>query len=177
MESKYWDTATSASIDFSGTVYDLSAVTQGVADTNRIGDQLFPKSLELRMSMVAGDSTNLIRMLIIRYKMDTSITGGPPPTANVLQYTSATHTPLSPVHHDLRKTFDIIHDELFCLVQNASNGQMIVNRVFNLGRVPINFVAGATTGANKIFMVLYSDSGAAPNPGVLFDTRLNFVDA
>lgn len=177
MELKYWEQySTPAGVDFSGTVWPLSDITAGTADTNRIGDKAKPHNFTMKFNLVGADATNLMTVMVVRWKPDSQIEN----LANVSQVlglTGSTLGPLSPPIWDTRQKFDILWGKRYSLA--LSGPQQIEDEVFlNLDKGPsIAYKATTTNGLNKLFLLAISDSGAVSHPTIQFYCRLSFYDA
>lgn len=177
-EMKLFDsTATQQTVSDAGTLTNLTAVGQGDHDDQRQGDKLTPKKLIVKMNFVAGDSTNICRVVIFRWKQ---YSGSIAPTqALLMDYTTANGVlaPLSMYAHDYRSTFQILHDKTIYL-NAVSKPQVGHSFRLNLKRGPkINFVATTTNAQNHIYMYIVSDSAAATHPNYSHISRFNFVDS
>lgn len=171
-EHKYFDFEFNAqTVDFSGAAYSISDVTQGDGDTMRDGDKLLPTSLSVRYAFQAGDATNAFRFLIIRWKCSASTLS----IGNIFQTLGTTRAPYEPLIHDQRNQFDVLMDRLINL--DTYHPQVIINKRLKLAKKMINYSAAGTTGSNKLFVVVVSDSGAAAHPTLNGWTRLNFTDS
>lgn len=177
-ELKFIDLSSAAqTVSDAGLITDLTQIGQGDHDDQRTGDKVTLKSLDLRMNFVAGDATNVMRLIIFRWKQ---YSGSVAPTqAQLMEYGTAVGiiAPLSTYHHDFRGAFQVLHDKTIYL--NAVSKPQVGHRVFlDLKKLPkINFVSTGTTGQNKIYMYLVSDSAAATHPNINIIVRTNFVDS
>jgi len=151
----------------------MSEVTQGVTDSMRIGDVINPKSLNFRFNMVVGDATNFVRAIFYQWHPDNI--GLVPGTANILLYNNTTVKRLtSPYTVDQRKNFTVYWDHVFKM--DATNPIFSINKTFRKLR-KIHFNAGGVTGSNHLYLVMYSDSAAAPDPIVDLTFQLMYQDA
>lgn len=162
-------------VDYGGLYVILSAVTVGNGDSNRTGDQLTPTSLEVRAQFVAGDSTNIVRFLIIRWNVDTTNEGCS--LAQVLQGVNSTNAPLSALNRDSNrgKKFDVLLDKVIGL--DTYNPQVCITELIKLNpQRKVSFYSSGTDGLGHLYAVCVSDSAAASHPTWQFDTRLNYFE-
>lgn len=173
VETKYSEfTATASGFDFSGVIYSLTDIAQGATDQTRNGDELLPTSLDIRMQLVAGDATQAARFMIVRWLPYT--TGAPSITA-ILQGTGSALAPYQSFYHDQRDQFEVLMDKFIKL--DTYHPTFNVRKRLKLAKKMVKYTAGSTTNAsNKLFVVLISDSGAAPNPSFSGVIRTNFSD-
>ncbi len=176
IEKKYFTNYAAGSRDWSGAVYSITDIPQGDTDTTRDGDSLFLKSVQLRYSVVAGDTTNLVRLVMFQYLDDTT-----PTVSNILNsgYLGAAGAPLTPFHHDERSKYRILYDSGPMSVDTYN--PQLVRKVFvknNKKMVnQIRYNGGTTTGSNKIYLIELSDSGAASHPSFNTISKVNFNDS
>lgn len=178
LEQKYFDiSVTAQAVDYSGVINDISAVTQGSGDSNRVGDKIMPHYLSIKGSVVVGDATNAVRVFLIRYKENTN-TGGPP-TMSILLGGPATSTnsPFSQYYWDGRESFDVLKSELFVLDTTNSIQKFEWFVPLDKANKAIEYVSAGTNGRNRFYLCQISDSGAAPNPTTAYVSRLVYYDA
>jgi len=174
-EPNSFDTILAAtSVDYSGLIYSLSDVTQGDGDSNRTGDQITNTSLELRLQVVTGDTSNLLRIIVFRWLPSDSTA---PVVTSILQGVSSTNAPLSALNRDnyRGRLFDVLMDKLFSL--DTYNPTALISEKIRLNaQAKIAYTAAGTTGMGKLYILLVSDSAAAAHPTVQYDSRLNYFE-
>lgn len=173
-ELKFFDlTGGADNVDYTGLTYDLVAIAQGDTDITRDGDKIMPTSMQIRMSFNIGDATNVMRLVVFRWKGYDSVDA--PTTAKIFQFTGSIIGPRSPFLHDQRSRFEVLLDELINL--DAGHTMHTLNTSFALAKKQIEYNAGTTVGMNKLYMCVISDSGAATHPTVTFGIRTYFTDS
>lgn len=170
-EKKFINGTNSAGIDFSGTVTSISDVAQGDTDNTRDGDNLYLTSLQLRWSVVLGDSTNLARIIVFQWKPNST-----PTTGDILITTGSTAAPLSAYNHDTRQSYRILSDSLVAL-NAAETMKAGTSFVVNFPVKQIQYTGSGTTGTNKLYLLALSDSGASSHPTFTYYYKLNYRDA
>jgi len=173
-EEKYQVFYLATNVDYSGAIVDVTAISQGDTDTTRDGDEIMPKSLNIRGTFVNADSTNAYRLIVFRYKNDTSLTGNPAMT-NILNLTASVTAPFQSYYHDARKTYNILHDSMY--VTDTNNSIRKFNLHIPLARKSVNYINGATTGINKIYVGVISDSAASTHPAVSLVAEIRYTDS
>lgn len=178
-EKKYHDIqAGTQSPDTSGVVVDLSAVPQDTTvsgDTVRVGDEIYIRSLQIRGNIIDADSYNAVRVIVFQWLMDTSIAGAAPTVANILQSIAGGYGTLSSFNHDSHTQYRILYDKVF-LPDTDDPIKYFKFYCSKFYRKKISFTAGGTGAANKLYLLLISDSSVASHPRVDYVTRLNFTD-
>jgi hypothetical protein len=175
-ELKFFSTTLGpAATDFTGNVYDISNVGQGVTDSLRVGDSLDWEDILLRYSVVSADTTQLFRMILFSWAQNSA---NPPATpASVLSTIGSVFGPLSPTVFDQSATVTILWDKLLCL-----NSVSVPNQCGTVYlKVPdylkrVQFLNGTTNGNNRIYFCCISDSGAVAHPTIQFYARLTYHD-
>jgi hypothetical protein len=160
--------------DYSGNVYSLSDVSQGDGDSNRTGDQVTPTNLEFRAQVLAGDASNLFRIIIFRWNPSDS---SAPTVTSILQGVASTNAPLSALNRDnyRGKLFDVLLDRLISV--DTYNPSACLSEMIKLNaQKKLAYTAAGTTGMGKIYILAVSDSAAAAHPSLQFDTRLNYFE-
>ena len=66
-ESKYFDYSFNNNVDFSGTIESLTEIVKGNDASDRDGDQVRLQSLSIRGSVLALDTDNTMRVMIIQW--------------------------------------------------------------------------------------------------------------
>lgn len=170
----FYSTYGPTGIDYSGTIVDISAIPQGSTDNSRNGDTLRYKNLYISGNIVAGDATNLLRMIIFRWKPNVGTSVGSVLTASTLGTALAPH---SRYYHDFLPQMRIIYDKLIT-VNAVSKPQVAFKCVLTKGikDVKAQFSAGSTNATNRLYVLLLSDSAAIPNPTVAFAVSIQFQD-
>lgn len=154
-----------------GTILDVSAITQGNADTQRDGDEVTANSLLLRYSMGNGDTTNILRLIVFQWVPATV-----PTVANILVLGGATYDALSMYNTDNAQQFKILFDRQYAL-NNTGGGtpevKTAVQKIY-LTRRKMKFNAASTTASNKVYLLWISDSAAPTHPAYIVVSKLNF---
>lgn len=163
------------SVSTSGLLVDLSQISEGSANGERSGLAIRPKELSFHYENLTTDATNKTRIMIVIWRDDTAQNN-----ATLAQiYQDVTNAlPLSPYHFaNYPSKFQVIYDKIHYLdlITDAVAGAKVVIRK----KLPaqIYFNAGATTGTNKIFLVMWSDSGAASHPTITLSGKFVYTDA
>lgn len=179
-ETKYYDKIDQATaVDFAGTNLTLlTDVTQGTSDLQRVGDKLTIRGMRIRFTFSVADNYNIIRMILFQWIPSNNLLGPVPGYVLSATYLSTSRATEAPYTHDYKSQMIILWDKTINLALNQSNQAKYINKKVKLkfAKKRINFVAGTTAASNHIFLLLVSDSGAVPHPGVSFVSRLWYDD-
>lgn len=153
------------------TVVDLTAVAQGDGEQSRDGDSIKITGMYGRGVLFWGDAVNMIRLTVIRWKCNSV------PTAAQIYDTTAIGTNggmFSSFNHKYRDNFVVISDKYVDIDSYHPYKQVIIKA----GAQPkTTFNGAATTGGNKLFLILSSDSSAAGHPSLTMRADVHYIDA
>lgn len=169
------------SVDSTGDVLHLTAITQGDGDSNRDGDQVHLSKIEMRGMVTVADTTNKLRLVVFRWNGDKT-----PEIGDIIRNYSAGGADLDfirPYNHDHRGNFKILYDKWWHL--NSNSAELVLNDI------PFRFIRyGDRLGAKKIYYenatdtplkggvwaLAFSDSGAVANPAVTYEFEAIYTD-
>lgn len=181
-EKKYKDT-TAAAADVTSTVgfIQLSTISQGDGESERIGDSVACTSLHLKGtigalgSAVTAGTAYYTRMIVFRWKPDTAAES-PTAVTDILQAASAYSQVVG--EDTQRNKFDILYDNFDTFIgRNGGNGR--VNRDFDRFikcKKKIHFNAALTTGSNHIYLMYYCNDATANAVEISYSARLRYVE-
>jgi len=158
-------------VDFSGSLWQISAIPQGDTDSQRDGDSLRYKHISLRFGWSAGDGANFVRVVLFKWSDRTT-----PTSATILQIVGTANAPFSSFTWDSKKQITLIYDELFALVDEADNS-IVCRKIERVVRGTPQYQAATINGTHQIWLLAISDSGATPNPQFNFVAQLTYTDS
>lgn len=171
VEVKYSEIARQGiSVSSSHTIFDESQISQGVEHNKRVGDAIKIKGIFVRGHILGADSTNVVRLTVIRYKPS-----GSPSSSEIFDDINigANGAMFSPINHDYRKEFVVLHDRFY--YTNTYHQQ--VPFTVNIKSQPMtHFNDTANSGQNKIYFIWSSDSVAATHPTVSYRGETRYTD-
>jgi len=180
-DEKYFDTTwVAVNVTTTLTIYSVTAIPQGNAQSQRIGDKVMPLRAKCLLQLYGSstDIQNFVRVILFRFKPNNAAGSFPLSTGVVLDHgasgvSAETNSPYSFANRDV---FTIVKDTIVPMCYNGANG--VAEWVFDAAFPPVAtvFTAGLTTGANQLFLMLGSDSSAAPHPTVTGVFRLFYTD-
>lgn len=175
IEKKFSDHLAQVDVGNAGTITNLTTMVQGIKDTERIGDTVTLKSIQLRFNafMAAGVGNSTARFIIYYDKQNSSAN-----PIDILQNVGGAQSVHSDYHHDRRHEFVILYDNLYSLNDSGASGK-IFKRFINLRNKVCQFHAGTTTvNTGAIKLLLIAQTGVAlEQPGFNYFIRLNYTDA
>lgn len=173
-EKKYFDYTNTHSLSSTWGLTAICTPSQVAGDSGRDGDEILQKSLMLHASFVGQDSTNVIRLVVIRWLAD-----GNPTAANIFSDDTTVYSPLSMYRHDDRKLFNVIYDSGLIGLANAAGGKLHATRSTSksLSLYHQQFSGGTTNNVKGgLYMFYVSDSIAVGHPTLVVRTRVHYLD-
>lgn len=174
-------TYAAAGVDFDGTISDLSGLSLGTANINRIGAEIRMQRLHLKFYTIPGSAHEgySFRFIIFKWLVDDNIQA--PIPSYILTSNSTTEAPQSTYNQDRRDDFTIVYDSGVIIPGNIPNGSLCRNVTKSLKNYKIQYNLGnVTTGKNKLYSLTISDrdsSGGTHEPIMSAAMRLWFKDA
>lgn len=153
-----------------GQVTNLCPLAQGSSNGTRVGDQVMMKSLVLRMSIVHQDSTNVVRVMIVKWNEV-----GTPSLSNILEAPAlGQNYPYAPVNWNNRHQYRIMYDNLFATSTNTN--AVLVEKIFIKSLGKQQFQIGSTVPEQgSVYWIAVSDSPAS-GPTVSLMWSVSFTD-
>lgn len=176
-ELKAIDTAVLQSPTGAGLCQVLTMPSQGDSLSTRDGDEILLKKLSCRLNVISADNTNIVRLIVFRWRADNTTAANVPIPTNILQNLNATAFYNYTAFRSNEMT--ILYDKLVALSSTGSQDMIIRRDLYgkNLGKKRITFDAAVITGTDQIYYLLISDSVAAPHPQVGGYFRLEYTDS
>lgn len=166
----YNTTASNVPADYTGSSTSLNIPSQGLLDTNRVGDSLKCQNLTFRFIGSRGTTDCFVRY-IIYWDQQNQISLG----SDLLENVGSQQAVISPKNYDNRFRSSILHDYSHFLTASDPLCKSEIS-------IPINRHTqfnGATTtiqtGALKV-LVISSLVAGATTPSVTWNSRLSFTD-
>lgn len=169
--------ALSVTESVTGTVYDLSAVPQGDTDLTRDGDQLYMGSMSFMYQWYQADDANTCRTIIFQWFPATTPTAG-----DIITSGLGGSAPNYLYETDKAWQYKILYDKTVTINRLVSTSPAtaaytrVIKRRIRPSRKKIQFTGGTTTGTNKIYLLVITDSGVTTHPHIEFISRLNYCD-
>jgi len=174
-ELKAKDSSVLSSVDAGGVISKFLVPPQGDGVSDRNGDAIKLKRLRVRLHLIGADSTNVIRAIIFRWNNNDGTTV--PVIGDVLQTLSTASQ--YQYTSDRQNEFHIVADKTFTFSLNGTNAKDWIIAYYGrkLGKKSLTFNAALTTGTDMLYLLLLSDSVAAPHPTVGGTCRLEYTDS
>lgn len=191
-EHKYHDKADLLTPNYSGIITDISAIAQGQTDTTRVGDKVILLSLQFKGVVtvpnpdIGTEIQQIIRVIYFIYKDDTT-----PVVGTIMESTGDPNAINSPFIHDRQVKRKVLYDKCFTVKSlgtiaggyTALSKPIAVSAYIPLTKLKnklntIHYEGGGTTGVNKIWMLVISDSALSTGAcSWRVYNRLNYIDA
>jgi hypothetical protein len=177
IDPRYIDINLGMSVVSLWTLVDMTPVTQGVGDTQRLGRYTRLNRAELQFTIDAqnADVFTTVRFLVVQWVPQSS---NQPFTMNeVLQLANDVN---SFYNVDAGSGYKILHDEKLAMSGTITNptisGFQTIYRRVNLRRANKNqlYAIGTVTSFNKLFFVAISNSNISPFPAIVGYSRVYF---
>lgn len=185
IENKFYDTVfDGVNIDSSFSnagVYQINNVSEGTSSNQRIGQDIDVKSIFARLVFTLGDTTNLIRLMIVQDRNSKNNGNNYPAISEVLEYTTGFATQqylMSPLKVSSEKgRWRVLLDNVVIL--NANEPQFVLEwyKEVNIKKTFEKAAGANSEGKNSIYIMWVSDSGADPDPDVSGVIRCKYIDA
>lgn len=181
IESKYVDIQYATGISNVPTISSLTSIGPGTGPNQRIGNKVELVSIQCKLLFALADATNYIRIVIFQWLED----AGSFPTWTDLFEFNTLGLPTTQVERMSPYTLSAGKQGSFrVLYQNElnldnDNGLQQVKSYINKGfRKVIDFdTVLSTIGTGHLYVMVISDSSAAPHPSVNGYFRMRFKDA
>lgn len=165
-----------ASVDYGGHILGtLTNIAQGDGYNQREGDQITLSKAILRYHFVCANTTNVLRLIIFRYKIDSAT---PPTVADIVTagYVGSGNAPFAPLQFGTdREKFNVLYDKSVYLSETTHEVEGGKHTMY-LKNSKVRFNAGATDGRGTIWALVISDDGAVTYPTCNFTWELFYKD-
>lgn len=168
-------------VDFAnvGTLVELNTVdSQGVASGQFVGQEIRQMSLRLRGMLTQADSSNLARVIIFTPTAEGQVLLTAGSTVNSLFYATAGSDSLySFVREALVARVYFDRNYILNIASGQNDHTRFIRLSINLHMKKYIVNEGTSSGSNKIYLGLISDSGLATHPSLNFESFLAYKDA
>lgn len=152
--------------------------SKGISHTQRIGDNIYVRSIWVDYSFAVADTYNLCRITIFQWYMNSTLTQ---PTIDSIYDTPGGYPVYAPFNKEFSSQYKVLYDKVHNL---SSNGREVIHRRLRLTRGFMrNLKLTEDTPTyncihkGEIYAVMSSDSSAMSHPAFVWTTRINYTDA
>lgn len=167
--------AAPANVSNVATITRLIQPSLGTGDnSNRIGDEIYLRSLRFHYNVICTDVTNLIRVMLFQWHSDDV-----PAVSDILEDTgSATGLVLASVRHDQKPDYTVIYDQTHSL-DTTGHVTAIRNLFFTKGfKRKVQFIGGSTTTSiSNVWVLAVSDSVVPTDPTISYAFQARYNDS
>lgn len=167
-----------AGVDYNGTMSSaLCTPAQGDAYNERVGDRIDPFLLRLRLGFISAGTTNMMRLIVFRWKVDNNVDAPQASDLLVAGYIGTAMAPIAPIlqNQSAKDNFTILLDKTVFLSETTRE-TFYLDKTIKL-RGKIGFNAGAISGNGHIYCLAITDDGAVTYPTVNLTTEVHYKDA
>lgn len=166
----------------------LTTIGSGTSNQSRIGSEITPVYVGVRGTLVArlpSTSTNelyKVRIMVVQWNGDDILSANQPSldASLVNQCLIQSNDPFAFRADNLTKEYKLLYDSKHIIVDNYNNPdstQMFQVDIPAKVLKTIQYNAGASSGANNIYLLACSDSPAAGSDPVMnFSSRVRYTD-
>ena len=172
-ENKIHIVDVSGSISTTVAFNQVSLVTQGQTDIQRIGDELYVKSLHWNWAFVGNDATNRMRLLVFQWHGDSAINQ---PLAGDIFQSNTTTGYFGQLRKDQKQMFTVLYDNFISTHTYSMIRHAQVN-MYKGFRKKIMYQAAGTAGTNHIYTCLVSDSAGTGHPAIDSQFCVRYYDS
>ena len=123
VEKKFKDTQTTGTVDYGGTIYHLTSITQGDQIDQRNGNSILLKSLfirgQVRMDTTGSAQSSTVRIILFQDNNDNNAVA--PTVAQVLQTVGSVYAPYSPLNVNNYDRFRVLCTQMLTLNNTGAN--------------------------------------------------------
>jgi len=190
VETKFFDTYLPNTLTTSVQLFNYTAIPQGVAQLQRIGEKIKIVGYDIEIianygfnsSLFAQDIFDNLRISNIRWKPSNDLTV---PTGAIVYQNTAVFGVMSPFSVEHKPNFTVLEDfNPWVTGYYDSTAVGAVPTSKSLWKIryrkkcnhPIIFNFQSNTGSGHLYFLFLSDSALAPHPGIQFMTRVWYTD-
>lgn len=191
-EPKYHIVQSANNFSWAGIVVSLSSIPSGGGVTDRDGNSVLPRYLNINLAIGAVNSATLpttIRMLVFRYWGESTGAGGSVTPSEILSTTGTQFAPFSHLNDDntgskgdRQRRIEILHSEflIFDLV-DKSQSVATYNYIMNQGEPKEHIKFNTSSTAEPVsgglyFMAISDNNGVTTNSKYTLESKLTFYD-
>jgi len=166
---KFVDAVANSTASNSVTFVKMSGISPGNTNGTRIGNKIHILELLYRATILLADTTNVVRLVAFKWNMnDNSDT---PSAAEIFSQVSDPQSNIVPLKPS---RFKILRDDVF----NFDVAHVIRTHQVRLKlNYDMTFDPTTTGGIGQLYLAIFSDSGAVPNPAYDINYQLQYVDS
>jgi len=173
---KYFDQSLQLGAVTSGNLYNISDVTRGDEVTQRIGNEIFLKKIEFRISASLNSNVTKasIRYLILIDKMGYNA----PVVTDILDagLVGTSYSDIAPYYWDYKRRFVIRRDVVLSLTKGGVN-EYLARRFSIPLNLRANYIGSATTFKNQVYLLIIgSETNVLNISSFQYHSRLHFTD-
>lgn len=176
VEMKYFDQSLQIGAVVAGNIYNISDITRGTDVTQRIGNQVFLKEIQFRISASINANVDkaAIRYIVLVDKQGFNA----PVVTDVLEsgLVGTSYTDIAPYYWDYRKRFRILTDHVLNLVKFSETAYIQKRFVLPL-KFNSQHIGASTTFINQVYLLIIgAETNVLDISSFQYHSRLIFTD-
>lgn len=159
----------------------LSANAQSTTDLTHIGDEMTPVKFNMNLRLLAGDATNLVRIIVFQWLDDATAATPDAALWNWNSDANTTEAPLGMLDYSRRSSVNVLYDSgpISMVAGTSADSYQWVKRLSipgsRLRTMKLN--RGSGSGGKGQFYIGYcSDSAAVAHPSIEYTSQILFKD-
>ena len=164
-----------------GANHPMIQIAQGETSAQRTGDQVCLRSCQLNMTIVRGDSTNILRIMLVATPSTSNLV-----LSDVLQYANLTSNGMLPFSSPYKtqpttaeKTYKVLFDKVYNVGTDVDT--IVDKNLIQFGKKGkmLNFNSASSVAPENynVSLLYISDSSASGHPTISYNFRTKFQDA
>lgn len=176
-EKHFLDVKVADFASYSGTITPLSALSQGDNISNRIGDSVLAKYINLRYAWIGDTSTaqSIARVIVFQDTMSLGTIPAPGDVLNLSGLTTEAPLALLNLTYAVQGRFKILYDKTMTLCNTGSNVQATDEIIPINDHIKYTSTAGTDEGRNMVYL-LYISNRNTQDPALNLFSRLAYYD-
>lgn len=172
-EVRFKSTSGASTLSSTGVIVLLNGMSEGDSEGTREGVSITLKSYTEHLQFITADATNVMRRILV---WDKQTNGAAPALSDILE-DSTTLPLLSPKKWENRKRFQFLKDDI--LNVSTYTPQLLSKLYLKLKGKKTNYLSNVNTSAGitsgGLYLVMFSDSGAATHPAYNYFVRMTYT--
>lgn len=161
-------------------LFRITNIAQGQTDSTRIGDEVKPTSIRVRIASqtnLADPELAVLRAVLFQWHPDS--VRDPPSFDEILMTPSlaTVYAPQSELNHDQRKQFSVLADQMWTINKNGAENAIHLNTLKSRKMRKLQFRNASQDGNEHIYLLIVSDRNIlSAEPIVRVSARVNYTD-
>lgn len=162
-------------------IYRITNITQGVQDSQRVGDECKPVFVRVRICAETNQTDPepaCVRAVLFQWHQDSGRDAPDPAEVFMGNALGTIYAPLSEMNHDDRRQFSVLSDKIFTIGKNGADNAIKVLTLSSRRMRKLKFRAATQQGNEHLYLAVLSSRAAGLNqePILNCSARVQFTD-